>query len=228
MATGSINSSTEEESEQTTYNKNLVSENFGAPRRNEQRQQSQYQNTYRGENPAVGSFGKLDTMSLGLSSAPGIGVAKHGFVYEQPSCYAKGLTISGAVPIVVASEQHRKLPPSPMVTPPPRDRQDSLKSVEESIVSYDTKPRASLSSDSPGKQGGIPHIYHDYSRMPDVSGYVRKKTGGVTQPFPEKLHEMLSSVDLDESERSIVSWLPHGRAFIVRIPKQFTATIMPK
>ena len=227
MATGSINSSTEEESEQSTHNKNLVSENFGTPHRNEQRQQSQYQNTYRGENPAAGSFGKFDTMSLGFSSARGIGVAKHGFVYEQPAYYANALTISGTVP-VVASKQQKKLPPSPMVTPPPRDRKDSLKSVEESVLSYDSKPRASMSTDSPGKQGGVPHIYHDYSRMPDVSGYVRKKTGGVTQPFPEKLHEMLSSVDLDESERSIVSWLPHGRAFIVRIPKQFTATIMPK
>jgi hypothetical protein len=26
----------------------------------------------------------------------------------------------------------------------------------------------------------------------------------------------------------IVSWLPHGRAFLVRKPKEFTEVIMPK
>lgn len=72
----------------------------------------------------------------------------------------------------------------------------------------------------------IPHIYFDYSVVPDTVGYVRKKTGGVTKPFPEKLHEMLESESADASP--IVSWLPHGRAFIVRKPKQFTTQTMPK
>lgn len=71
---------------------------------------------------------------------------------------------------------------------------------------------------------GVPHTYTDYANVPDTAGYVRKKTGGVTQPFPEKLHEMLDTVD----EPSIVGWLPHGRAFLVRKPKEFTAQIMPQ
>jgi hypothetical protein len=74
---------------------------------------------------------------------------------------------------------------------------------------------------------GVPHVYHDYSQTPDTPGYVRKKTGGVTQPFPEKLHEMLDA-ESETDARSIVSWLPHGRAFIVRKPKVFTKDIMPK
>ncbi len=76
---------------------------------------------------------------------------------------------------------------------------------------------------SPPKKG-VPHVYHDYSNIPDVVGVVRKKTGGVTQPFPEKLHEMLNNDD----DPSIVSWLPHGRAFLVRKPSEFTSQIMPK
>ena len=28
---------------------------------------------------------------------------------------------------------------------------------------------------------GVPHIYHDYSRVPDEANYVRKKTGGVSK-----------------------------------------------
>jgi len=71
-----------------------------------------------------------------------------------------------------------------------------------------------------------PHVYHDYSNVPDNSGFVRKKTGGVTQPFPEKLMGMLDEEGINTP--SVVSWLPHGRAFIVRRPKAFTSEIMPK
>lgn len=75
----------------------------------------------------------------------------------------------------------------------------------------------------PSKKG-VPHIYHDYSNVPDVVGVVRKKTGGVTQPFPEKLHTMLDNDD----DPSIAGWLPHGRAFLVRKSAEFTTEIMPK
>ena len=37
------------------------------------------------------------------------------------------------------------------------------------------------------RKRGIPHVYRDFSNVPDTAGYVRKKTGGVTQPFPEKV-----------------------------------------
>jgi hypothetical protein len=76
---------------------------------------------------------------------------------------------------------------------------------------------------SPAKKG-VPHVYHDFSNIPDVLGVVRKKTGGVTQPFPEKLHTMLDNDD----DPSTVGWLPHGRAFLVRKPAEFTTQIMPK
>jgi hypothetical protein len=71
---------------------------------------------------------------------------------------------------------------------------------------------------------GIPHVYRDFSNVPDTVGVVRKKTGGVAQPFPEKLHNMLN-VESEAHPRA-VSWLPHGRAFIVRDPHEFTDYIM--
>jgi hypothetical protein len=74
---------------------------------------------------------------------------------------------------------------------------------------------------------GVPHVYHDYSQQPDQPGYIRKKTGGVTTPFPEKLYEMLEA-EAAEGPSDVVSWLPHGRAFIVRKPKEFTQSTMPK
>lgn len=78
---------------------------------------------------------------------------------------------------------------------------------------------------------GIPHVYHDYASVLDTTGYVRKKTGGVTQPFPEKLHELLeaeTAPDFCDNINAIVGWLPHGRAFLVRKPREFTRDIMPK
>ena len=84
---------------------------------------------------------------------------------------------------------------------------------------------------------GVPHVYRDYispgawnNDIGDdemASTFIRKKTGGVSQPFPEKLHEMLTTVE-NTVENDIVTWLPHGRAFIVRKPKEFTDFIMPK
>lgn len=80
----------------------------------------------------------------------------------------------------------------------------------------------------PPLKHNIPHVYHDYAHVPDSIGFVRKKTGGVTQPFPEKLYEMLANESSPEGDpNSVVSWLPHGRAFIVRKPKLFTSRIMP-
>jgi len=73
------------------------------------------------------------------------------------------------------------------------------------------------------KRRGVPHTYRDYSTEPDSPSFVRKKTGGVTQPFPEKLHELLTT---ETDSEDVVGWLPHGRAFIVRKPKVFTSTIM--
>jgi hypothetical protein len=51
--------------------------------------------------------------------------------------------------------------------------------------------------------------------------------GGVTVPFPWKLHNMLDAMDR-EGDHSIVQWQPHGRAFVVHDPKLFVSVIMPK
>ncbi|KAI2502988.1 hypothetical protein MHU86_11493 [Fragilaria crotonensis] len=92
----------------------------------------------------------------------------------------------------------------PLVTPPTAPQQ------------YPNPPPSPPPEDARrNKKMGVPHIYHDYSAVPDSMGYVRKKTGGVTQPFPEKLMEMLTK---ETDCPSIVGWLPHGRAFIVRKP----------
>lgn len=64
--------------------------------------------------------------------------------------------------------------------------------------------------------------------------YISISRGGVVTPFPYKLHMMLNAMDVeaargdtDGSNKSIVSWQPHGRAFKVHKPKEFVDRIMP-
>lgn len=79
--------------------------------------------------------------------------------------------------------------------------------------------------------------YHDfaYERDPAVDGDEldddtpshkrRGPRGGVSHPFPEKLHIMLEEVEKDGLDH-IVSWHSHGRSFAVHKPKEFVADIM--
>ncbi len=83
----------------------------------------------------------------------------------------------------------------------------------------------------------IQHNYHDHANdvidfdefTSDAMGLdsPMKKKGGVAVPFPLKLHELLEKVE-EEGHQQIVSWQPHGRAFVVREPKTFVADLMPR
>ena len=75
-----------------------------------------------------------------------------------------------------------------------------------------------------GKPKPVKHVYHDYSAVPDCEEFTRKKTGGVSMPFPDKLMDMLDKESVLHPD--IISWCSHGRAFIVRKPKVFTSDIM--
>lgn len=77
----------------------------------------------------------------------------------------------------------------------------------------------------------IQHNYHDHAND-DCSAYLNAPVvskGGVSVPFPIKLHNMLDHIDRDEPELSnIVSWQPHGRCFLVKNIKKFTAEVLPR
>jgi len=53
--------------------------------------------------------------------------------------------------------------------------------------------------------------------------------GGVIAPFPYKLFDLLEHIDTVEPELShIISWLPHGRSFLVHKPNEFMKLVLPK
>lgn len=67
----------------------------------------------------------------------------------------------------------------------------------------------------------VQHNYHDHAQdTRDLYIEERPARGGVTTPFPFKLHEMLRAV-AEEGLDHIVSWQPHGRCFLVHDPKAF-------
>lgn len=58
------------------------------------------------------------------------------------------------------------------------------------------------------------------------------KKGGVSTPFPYKLHIMLNNMDAEAAKgdlrgKSIVGWQPHGRAFRVHKKDEFVGRVMP-
>jgi hypothetical protein len=77
----------------------------------------------------------------------------------------------------------------------------------------------------------IQHNYHDHA---DNDGAIYREApviskGGVTVPFPTKLHNMLEYIALHETELNvIVSWQPHGRCFLVRNTKAFGERVLPR
>lgn len=84
------------------------------------------------------------------------------------------------------------------------------------------------------------HLYRDYANVveEDLEDEVANQSsskqcskttrrgprGGVTTPFPLKLHQLLE----DQRYPDIISWQPHGRCFILRKPQEFLTKVMTR
>lgn len=99
----------------------------------------------------------------------------------------------------------------------------------EMSTSTEKQPRKKAPSSS--KKREIQHNYHDHA---NDDGKVYMETpivskGGVTVPFPMKLHNMLEQIAQYENElEHIVSWQPHGRCFLVHKIKEFQEDVLPR
>eukprot|EP00978_Attheya_sp_CCMP212_P019268 scaffold53803_cov52-Attheya_sp.AAC.2 len=69
--------------------------------------------------------------------------------------------------------------------------------------------------------------YVDASHLPDPPPDTRRNRGGVTEPFPEKMHRMLEHAEM-VGKADVVSFFPHGRAFAIHKPRRFVTEIMSK
>jgi len=74
----------------------------------------------------------------------------------------------------------------------------------------------------------VQHNYHDRSHESEADHLQRKHKprGGVSVPFPLKLHDMLEKA-MHDGYGHVVSWQPHGRCFVVHKPQEFQEIVLP-
>lgn len=72
-----------------------------------------------------------------------------------------------------------------------------------------------------------PYRYTDVSHVSDPVPDTRRNRGGVSEPFPEKLHRMLEHAER-EGLADVVSFFRHGRAFAIHKPKRFVSDVLPQ
>ena len=72
-----------------------------------------------------------------------------------------------------------------------------------------------------------PHTYTDASTMSDPATDTRRNRGGVTEPFPDKMHRMLNGTER-EGLTDVVAFFSHGRAFAIHKPRRFVAEVMSR
>jgi len=78
------------------------------------------------------------------------------------------------------------------------------------------------------EEEGSLSLYRDFCTVqPGPTDMEVVARGGITAPFPVKLHEMLERVEKDGFGH-IVSWQPHGRCFMVHNIKKFVKYVMPR
>ncbi|KAL3918108.1 MAG: hypothetical protein SGILL_004394 [Bacillariaceae sp.] len=64
--------------------------------------------------------------------------------------------------------------------------------------------------------------------LPTALQGMEKGRKGRTGAFPKKLYQMLMDLEAQQGGTDIACFLPHGRSFVIRDPKAFTAKVMPK
>ena len=100
-------------------------------------------------------------------------------------------------------------------------QQFELKTFEPKAIVIPSAPAPPAAAKPQNAHIIVQHNYHDHSH--DAKSLYQEEhpaRGGVTTPFPLKLHEMLENVEANGHEH-IVSWQPHGRCFVVHKPKEF-------
>ena len=72
------------------------------------------------------------------------------------------------------------------------------------------------------RRGIMNHSYRDFSQVPPDAGY--KAPAKIEEmSFAQKVHHILSQPEHEQ----FVSWMPHGRAFKVHVPKVFEGSVLP-
>lgn len=96
--------------------------------------------------------------------------------------------------------------------------------MERKIVSPPTIPSSSVAKHETTTANIMHSSIEHHSGIEASSNDQPVSRGGVTTPFPWKLHDMLERVD-EDGYAHIVSWQPHGRCFMIHKPKEFVELV---
>ena len=73
----------------------------------------------------------------------------------------------------------------------------------------------------------VQHNYHDMSAVTETENTTNMHQHHDT--FPYKLYQMLDIITKENSDLTqIISWQPHGRAFVIHKPKAFVDEVLPR
>ena len=122
----------------------------------------------------------------------------------------------------------------------PRSETDAYM-IASAVVGDKPRPKRRRKPQKPGKTAKmndrhfVEHNYHDHAADLDENDHAaaaedaeeHRRRGGVAVAFPERLHEVLLQVEMDGLAH-IISWQPHGRAFVVHKPREFVDYVMPR
>ena len=120
-------------------------------------------------------------------------------------------------------------------TPAPATAPPSRSVIEQLAQSLSPRDNNSVALEALGSTDGHERRkknapYFDASSLEDPAPVIatnRRTRGGVTEPFPEKLHRMLRETE-ERGESDLVSFFPHGRAFMIHHVERFCREIMPR
>lgn len=112
---------------------------------------------------------------------------------------------------------------------------DDIKSAAYSSSKRKPRPGKHNYSSHHGREhhehGVVQHSYHDYSLVaPEAKDFYvlpsQESRSGSNIAFPVILHRLLESA-VDEGFEEVISWQPHGRAFLVHDHERFVKEVMP-
>ena len=93
----------------------------------------------------------------------------------------------------------------------------------------DLPPGDAIGSKKSGKSSGVTtrsSVANRQGANVEQRQFRVRARGGVQHPFPTKLHQVLEDMEKNGHE-NIMGWMPHGRSFMVKDPKEFVKDYMP-
>jgi len=114
----------------------------------------------------------------------------------------------------------------PIESPAFRDIYDAIKKPSGVESLFPVQQVKSMNAHPHRTHHIVMHNYHDHNDEIDDGAPEPVARGGVTTPFPIKLHDMLDQIERD-GYGDVISWQPHGRCFVVHKPREFVDHVMP-